>query len=147
MKCGVSMGVTAGQSSTRLTGGIVHCQNKLRFPWITCAWGAAGVHQRLVSWRVISCQTGRTKWGEREVHGNTQLAVFKAGKCRCGTRAAVCAARAPNQSRWQTKMCDCGLRNALTAMSADSLQRHGLTSSCLTSSSDFFSENQPSKRD
>lgn len=35
MKCGVSKGVTAGQSSTRITGGIVHCQNKLSFPWIT----------------------------------------------------------------------------------------------------------------
>lgn len=47
MKCGVSMGATAGQSNTRITGGIVHCQNKLRFPWImrglqvcTIVWSA-----------------------------------------------------------------------------------------------------------
>lgn len=39
MKCGVSVGVTPGQRSTRITAGIVHYENKLKFPWMTVHQG------------------------------------------------------------------------------------------------------------
>lgn len=91
-----------GAPHTRGRGQITGCcQNKHVSTMDNSAFRAAGVQSCLVSWPTISCQTGKAKWAEMKVQGNTQLAVVKVGKCRCITREAVWVQRkgSPTQTK------------------------------------------------
>lgn len=61
MKCGVSMGVNGGSEKHSYNRRNSSLSKQAQVSVDHCARGAAGVHRRLVSWRVVSCQTGGTK--------------------------------------------------------------------------------------
>lgn len=138
-------GSNGGLSSTRITGGIVHCQNKLKFLWIT-------VHEGLqVCAGVRSADTRFPVKREQPNEGRGRFMVAPSWQFLRWVNAGAVQARQCVLHKCQTKADDTqhnvwlwSQKCTPTAVSADILQRRGPISSCLTSSSDFFSDYQSS---